>query len=79
MKLDDKYILELLVDAAMVAERLTPSDFDERYRKDMEGGYRPEVMSRPPPRSRYCNQLNPRSAGGEGRNNDHTDSLYHRR
>ena len=28
----------------MVAERLTPSDFDERYRKDMEGGYRPEVI-----------------------------------
>jgi hypothetical protein len=44
MKLDAKYILELLVDAAMVAERLTPSDFDERYRKDMEGGYRPEVI-----------------------------------
>ena len=44
MKLDEKYILELLVDAAMVAERLTPSDFDERYRKDMEGGYRPEVI-----------------------------------
>ena len=46
MKLDDKYILELLVDAAMVAERLTPSDFDERYRKDMEGGYRPELQRR---------------------------------
>ena len=44
MELDEKYILELLVDAAMVAERLTPSDFDERYRKDMEGGYRPEVV-----------------------------------
>ena len=44
MKLDEKYILEILVDAAMVAERLTPSDFDERYRKDMEGGYRPEVI-----------------------------------
>jgi hypothetical protein len=44
MKLDEKYIIELLVDAAMVAERLTPSDFDERYRKDMEGGYRPEVI-----------------------------------
>ena len=44
MKLDEKYILELLVDAAMVAERLTPSGFDERYRKDMEGGYRPEVI-----------------------------------
>jgi uncharacterized protein YodC (DUF2158 family) len=44
MKLDEKYILELLVDAAMVAERLTPSEFDERYRKDMDGGYRPEVI-----------------------------------
>ena len=47
MKLDEKYILELLVDAAMVAERLTPSDFDERYRKDMEGGYRPEILRGP--------------------------------
>jgi hypothetical protein len=28
----------------MVAERLTISDSDERYRKDMEGGYRPEVI-----------------------------------
>jgi len=28
MKLDEKYILELLVDAAMVAERLTPSEND---------------------------------------------------
>jgi uncharacterized protein YodC (DUF2158 family) len=28
----------------MVAERLTPSEFDERYRTDMEGGYRPEVI-----------------------------------
>ena len=44
MELNETYILELLVDAAMVAERLTPSDFDERYRKDMEGGYRPEVV-----------------------------------
>jgi uncharacterized protein YodC (DUF2158 family) len=44
MELDETYILELLVDAAMVAERLTPSDFDERYRTDMEGGYRPEVV-----------------------------------
>jgi uncharacterized protein YodC (DUF2158 family) len=44
MKLDEKYILELLVDAAMVADRLTPSDLDERYRKDMDGGYRPEVI-----------------------------------
>jgi hypothetical protein len=44
MELDEKYILEILVDAAMVAERLTPSDFDERYCKDMEGGYRPEVI-----------------------------------
>jgi hypothetical protein len=32
MELDEEYILEILVDAAMVAERLTPSDFDERYR-----------------------------------------------
>jgi uncharacterized protein YodC (DUF2158 family) len=44
MEPDEKYILEILVDAAMVAERLTSSDFDERYRKDMEGGYRPEVI-----------------------------------
>jgi hypothetical protein len=44
MELDEEYILEIPVDAAMVAERLTPSDFDERYRKDMEGGYRPEVI-----------------------------------
>jgi uncharacterized protein YodC (DUF2158 family) len=44
MELDEEYILEVLVDAAMVAKRLTPSDFDERYRKDMEGGYRPEVI-----------------------------------
>jgi uncharacterized protein YodC (DUF2158 family) len=44
MELDETYILELLVDAAMVAERLTPSDFDERYRTDMGGGYRPEVV-----------------------------------
>ena len=36
--------IEILVDAPMVAERLTPSDFDELYRKDMEGGYRPEVI-----------------------------------
>jgi hypothetical protein len=32
MELDEEYILEILVDAAMVAERLTPSDFDQRYR-----------------------------------------------
>jgi hypothetical protein len=44
MKLDEKYIQEILVDAAMVTERLTPWGFDERYRKDMEGGYRPEVI-----------------------------------
>ena len=44
MELDEKYILEILVDMAMVADRLTPSDFDERYRKDAEGGYRPEVI-----------------------------------
>jgi hypothetical protein len=29
MELDEEYILEILVDAAMVAERLTPSDFDD--------------------------------------------------
>ena len=33
MELDEEYILEILVDAAMVAERLTPG-FDERYRKE---------------------------------------------
>jgi hypothetical protein len=40
--------IEILVDAPMVAERLTPSDFDELYRKDMEGGYRPDVRHHRP-------------------------------
>jgi uncharacterized protein YodC (DUF2158 family) len=61
MELDEEYILEILVDAAMVAERLTISDFDERYRKDMEGGYRPEVIAA---KRRYFG--NPTRLGLEG-------------
>jgi hypothetical protein len=56
MELDEEYILGILVDAAMGAERLTPSDFDERYCKDMEGGYPITVMV-PAPMSRLAARI----------------------